>query len=242
MRRHIAHTAVALMLLAFGCSAVAESDANSGGVETEWTAKVEQLAMQAARAALGPRSDVRIEVLAGKLDPRLRLAPCARVDFFLPAGQRAWGTTRVGIRCLEGPTKWSVYLPLTVKVWAPAVQSATALPSGIVLGAEHLTMGLSDWALADQTPASEIAQLTGRQLARPVAAGETLREADLRRRQWFSAGEPVTIVAVGKGFSATSIGIALTPGVEGQTAKVRTEDGRTLAGIPKANRRIEIPL
>lgn len=242
MRRRMAHTAVTLMLLAFGCNAVAEPDANSGGVATEWTAKVEQLAMQAARAALGPRSDVRIEVLAGKLDPRLRLAPCARVDFFLPPGQRAWGTTRIGIRCLEGPTKWSVYLPLTVKVWAPAVQSVAALPSGIVLAAEHLTMGHSDWALADPAPASEIAQLTGRQLARPVAAGETLREADLRRRQWFSAGEPVTIVAVGKGFSATSIGIALTPGVEGQTAKVRTEDGRTLAGLPKANRRIEIPL
>ena len=40
MRRHIAHTAVALMLLAFGCNAVAEPDANSGGVATEWTAKV----------------------------------------------------------------------------------------------------------------------------------------------------------------------------------------------------------
>ena len=63
---------------------------------------------------------LRMEVSVGQLDPRLRLAPCARVEPHLPAGARLWGRTRLGLRCVEGAVRWNVYLPITVKAFGPA--------------------------------------------------------------------------------------------------------------------------
>ena len=99
----------------------------------------------------------RVEVIAGTLDPRLRLAPCERVEAYLPAGG------------------------------AP-------------------------------------------------------RQTDLKSRQWFAAGDTVRVVASGAGFAITSDATALSHGLEGQTARVRTEGGRVLSGRPVGDRRIEVGL
>ena len=233
--------AVAAAALASGL-VLAGADAQGDGAPPEWGARVEQLALQAAQAALGPRTDVKIEVQAGRLDPRLRLAPCARVDFYLPAGQRPWGSSRVGVRCLEGPSRWNVFLPLTVRVWAPAVEVAAALPAGTTLAPEHLRMGTADWALSDAPPATEIASLAGRQLARPLAAGDAIRDSDLKKRQWFAAGDTVQLVARGRGFSVSGEARAMSAGIEGQTARVRTDNGRLLSGVAVGPNRVEVSL
>ena len=70
-------------------------------------------------------SKPRIEVILGQLDPRLKLAPCDKVRTYLPPGTRMWGKARVGMRCEQGPVRWNVYWPITVKVWAPAVVAVT---------------------------------------------------------------------------------------------------------------------
>ena len=49
----------------------------------------------------------RVEVTLGELDPRLRLAPCNRIDPFVPPGQRLWGRSKVGLRCADG-ARWTV--------------------------------------------------------------------------------------------------------------------------------------
>ena len=50
------------------------------------------------------------------------------------------------------------------------------------------------------------------------------------------------VVAVGAGFAVEREGQALTPGVEGQPARVRTESGRVLTGLPAGERRLELAL
>jgi flagellar basal body P-ring formation protein FlgA len=88
------------------------------------------------------------------------------------------------------------------------------------------------------TPASAL----GRTLARPLAAGQPLRAADLRARQWFAAGDSVQIDAVGTGFRISGEGQALGPGLEGQPARVRIGGGRVVTGQPVAERRMELRL
>lgn len=55
----------------------------------------------------------------------------------LPPGTRLWGRSRIGLRCLEGATRWNVLLPVTVmrQAWvlhsninAGAVLSSTDAP------------------------------------------------------------------------------------------------------------------
>ena len=52
---------------------------------------------------------LRMEVQMGQLDSRLRLAACAKVEPYLPAGSRLWGRTRLGLRCVQGSVPWNVF-------------------------------------------------------------------------------------------------------------------------------------
>lgn len=194
-----------------------------------------------AAAALAP-AGLRVEVVPGRLDPRLKLAACARVEPYLPAGVRPWGRARVGLRCKDGAVAWNVFLPVTVKVWGPGVVATAALAQGTVLAPEQLTLGQVDWAAEATPPLAAVQALAGRTLARNVAAGEALRVEDLKAREWFAAGDVVHIVARGSGFAVSTRGEALTRGIEGRPVRVRTEAGRILTGLPTAEGRVDVTL
>jgi flagellar basal body P-ring formation protein FlgA len=217
-------------------SAGALADTLDAGTLTQATA----LAGQAA--STGAPAGTRVEVLPGALDPRLRLAPCARVDVYLPAGSPATGRTRVGLRCIEGATAWNVFLPVTVKVWSQGMVTSTALPAGTVLASEHLQRSEVDWAGGTSPAYADATPLIGRAIERPLAAGAAVRSGDLKVRQWFAAGDTVRLVARGPGFSISSEGQALSHGFEGQSARVRTETGRVVTGRPVGERRMELSL
>ena len=223
--------------LAFGLAAARASEpAEAPAAEPALEQQVRQFALAAAAAP-----GVRVEVLVGALDARLRLAPCERIEPYLPAGVRLWGRTRIGLRCAQGSKPWNVYLPLTVKVFGRGLSVAGALPAGAVLTSADLRGAEVD--LADGAAAVLAAELAvGRTLARPLAAGQTLRQADLRARQWFAAGDMVQITAIGAGFRVSGEGQALGPGLEGQPARVRTDSGRIVVGLPVAERRLELSL
>jgi flagella basal body P-ring formation protein FlgA len=49
-------------------------------------------------------------------------------------------------------------------------------------------------------------------------------------------------LAVGPGFALEGEGQALSNGVEGQPARIRTESGRVLTGQPVGERRVELTM
>ncbi|MGZ5206503.1 MAG: flagellar basal body P-ring formation chaperone FlgA, partial [Caldimonas sp.] len=164
------------------------------------------------------------------------------IEPYLPAGMRLWGKARVGLRCKVGPTPWNVYLPITVKVWGRAL----VVPAGAVAGG---TLTSADLAEAEVDLAEDVAPAVvdpklavGRVLAQNLKPGQTLRQSHLKVRQWFAAGETVKVVASGEGFALESEAQALSNGLEGQPARVRTESGRVLTGLPAGERRIEVAL
>jgi flagella basal body P-ring formation protein FlgA len=198
------------------------------------------LASEAA-TAISP-AQARVTAQAGNLDPRLTLAPCGRIDAYLPAGLPAWGATRVGLRCSDGRVRWNVTLPVTIQVWAPAVVSLGALPAGARLTEGQLGHAEIDWAAASSPPFEQTATVAGRTLARPVDRGQPLRASDLQARLWFAQGDIVRIVAAGSGYAVSSEGQALSPGYEGQPARVRTDSGRVLIGRPVGDHSMEVSL
>jgi flagella basal body P-ring formation protein FlgA len=204
---------------------------------------LQRLAGESAGAAFGAGgTPLRVEVELGQLDPRLKLAPCEQIHPYLPTGVRPYGRTRVGLRCLQGPTKWNVYLPVTVKLFGQALTLATALPAGTVLEARHLRVAEVDLAESADPALTAAPLAVGRTLARALPAGETLRRNDLRARQFFQAGDVVRVVALGPGYAVSVEGQAMTAGVEGQAARVRVESGRVLSGLPSGERRVTLEL
>lgn len=208
---------------------------------SEVNQQVRALAQQAGRR-LGGTDGVRVDVEVGELDPRLRLAPCDQVQPYLPQGSRAWGRTRVGLRCVRGPVRWNVFLPVTVRVMAPGLVAVAALPAGTVLSAADLRVAEVDLAAGPSPAVTRGEAAVGRTLARGVDAGAPLQQADLRARQFFQAGDTVQVVAVGNGYQVSSEARALGPGLEGQSVKLRTDSGRIVTGVAAGDRRVEILL
>jgi flagella basal body P-ring formation protein FlgA len=217
--------------------AIAPAAAQPATVQ-DWQAQIRQMA---AQAAAGMPAGTRVEVEVGALDPRLKLAPCARITPYLPTGTRLWGRAQVGLRCAEG-ARWSVYLPVTVKVYAKAWTVNRALAFNTLIAPEHLQQDEVDLAAEPSPVIVQPQAAIGRPLARALKPGEALREDDLKPRQWFAAGDTVRIVSAGSGFSISAEGLALGPGIEGRSTKVRTEGGRVVTGRAVAARRVEVTL
>jgi flagellar basal body P-ring formation protein FlgA len=231
---------LAVLCLATVLAGAALAQGSDGTLDADTLQRIQALGEQAGSALA--LDTVRVEIEPGRLDPRLRLAPCERIEPYLPPGARPWGRSRVGLRCVQGPSPWNVFLPVTVRVFAPAWVTTTPLPAGSVLQAEQLRQAEVDWAATPTPPVADVARLLGRQLARPLPAGAAPRQADLKQRQWFAAGDTVQLVANGPGFSVGGAGQALGPGLEGQPVRVRTDNGRVLTGQAVGQNRVEVSL
>lgn len=173
---------------------------------------------------------LRMQVIVGSLDSRLHLAPCARIEPYLPTGTRLWGRTRIGLRCLEGVTKWNVFLPVTVKAMGRAWVLRSNVNAGAVLSSADASEAEVDWAEDTSPVVTDPAQWAGQLASRSLAAGQTLRQSVLKAATAFPAGTQVRVVAQGGGFSISTDAQALGAGVIGQSVRLRMEGGRTVTG------------
>ena len=185
---------------------------------------------------------LRMEVSVGQLDPRLRLAPCARVEPHLPTGTRLWGRTRLGLRCVDGAVRWNVFLPITVKAFGPAWVLAGDVAMGTVLGEGDAIEAEVDWAADSAAIVANPQAWVGLIAARPLQAGQALRQNMVRAPDLFKSGTSVRVVAQGQGYAVTSSGQALTAGAQGQNVRVRMSNGRLISGVVLADGTIEAAL
>lgn len=185
---------------------------------------------------------LRMEVAVGELDSRLKLAPCARVEPYVPVGTRLWGKTRLGLRCLEGSAKWNVFLPVTIRAFGAAWVIRGNVAPGAVLTEEDAIEAEVDWA-EDRNPIiANPAQWVGQVAVRALTTGQALRQGMTRAAQVFQAGAQVRVVAQGAGFQISSDGLALSAGVVGQPARVKMDNGRVMSGVVLDNRTVRLEI
>jgi flagella basal body P-ring formation protein FlgA len=185
---------------------------------------------------------LRMQVLVGALDSRLQLAPCTRIEPYLPTGTRLWGRTRIGLRCLEGVTKWNVFLPVTIKAIGRAWVLRANVNAGAVLSNADATEAEVDWAEDASPVVVDPSQWVGLLASRSLGAGQTLRQSGLRAATAFPAGTQVRVVAQGSGFSISTDAQALSAGVVGQSVRLRMEGGRTVTGQVLDARTVKLDL
>lgn len=220
------------LLAALGAPAWAQYEQSS-------QAWAEQMLAQLPPDVKGP---LRMEVSVGSLDSRLKLAPCGQVEPYLPPNTRLWGRSRLGLRCVDGVTRWSVFLPVTVKAFGPAWVLRGPVAQGAVLTADDAEQSEVDWA-EDRSPVlADPALWVGQIATRSAMPGQAIRQSMVRAPLAFQAGTQVRVVAQGSGFSISSDGQALTVGVIGQTARVRMENGRILTGTVLDARTVELAM
>jgi flagella basal body P-ring formation protein FlgA len=172
---------------------------------------------------------LRVEVQIGQLHRGLRLAPCDRAEPFIPSGARLWGKVNIGLRCVAG-ARWTTFLPVRVSAWGPALVARTPLPAGRIPQPGDFGTEQVDWAAHRSVPLANEALLEGRELTRPLAAGQPLLTGHLRMAPAVRMGETVPVVVQGAGFAIRTEAVALGSAADGQRIRVRTGNGKVLDG------------
>ncbi|MEO8248642.1 MAG: flagellar basal body P-ring formation chaperone FlgA [Burkholderiales bacterium] len=228
------HRLCALALLPLFCVAASAQQVPSDGGEVSaafLSATQQWLDDAVVRANSVSAVPLRMEVGVGSLDSRLRLAPCSRVDPYIPVGTRLWGKSRLGLRCVDGSARWNVFLPITVKAFGPAWVLRDNVLAGAVLTAADAQQEEADWAAETSPVVGEPTQWVGQIASRSLAAGQPLRQSMVKPPLAFMAGTQVRVVADGPGFQVTSDAQALTPGVIGQPVRLRLDNGKMTTGV-----------
>jgi len=183
----------------------------------------------------------RVEISIGTLDERLKLAPCSRVEPYIPAGMRLWGKTQLGLKCTEG-SRWSVFLPVEVKVFGQALVAARQLAFGQPVGADDVQLQEIEFTREPGVAIADARQLEGKATTRMIAAGQVLRQEYFRAPPAIGAGDTVRVVYTGEGFNVSTSGRAIGNAAAGQPVRVQMDAGRIVQGTARAGRIVEMRL
>lgn len=220
--------------------AFAQTAANVSDVNALYTAA--QRWVDASLIQQGSALPVRMEVVVGQLDSRLKLAPCLQVEPYLPAGSQLWGNTRLGLRCMQGSSKWNVFLPITVKAFGPAWVIKGSVAAGTSLTTQDAMAVEVDWAESNSPIVASQNNWLGKTATRQLSTGQPIRQDMVKAAQVFQAGTQVRVLATGAGFEIASHGLAISAGVIGQSARVRLDNGQVLNGTVQDERTVRIVL
>lgn len=179
----------------------------------------------------------RVEVRVDAPDARVRPLACESFEPFLPSGSRLWGRTTVGVRC-AGAGSASVFVPVRIRVYGPALVAARPLSPGQIMAAEDLRLEESE--ITQPGILTDAAQAIGRRIAVGVNGGYPVRQELLRSQQVITQGETVKVQVAGAGFTIIAEGTAIAHAADGQSVQVRMNSGRTVSGTARAGRLVEV--
>lgn len=192
--------------------------------------------VQAQAQALGARVAVKLDAT---LDERAARAPCTP-DVFTPPGTRLWGKTTIGLRCAG--SSWQVRVPVEVAMYTDVPMPIRPMPTGAVLQPGDWTLQEVNLAAWSRPLVSDADSLEGATVGRALRAGEPIPPDAIRARGRMGIGDPVQVILVGQGFTVKMAGKVLQAAEPGQSARVKLESGRTVAGVLRDDRAVEVQL
>jgi flagellar basal body P-ring formation protein FlgA len=221
-RRTRAVAAAAMMLIAARVSfqpLQAQQAAQEDSVESLDT--IRSTAQAYVKSLIPPSAGESI-VTVGQLDGRLRLAHCPskQLSASMPAGMALQARSTVGVTC-SGSIHWTVYVPVTVEskinvlVLTRAVNRDARLTPADVTVETRRTAGPGNAYLT--TPA----ELSGRTVRRPLAAGTTLSVDMFTPDLIVRRGQEVTLLSSGGVVEVRANGRAMVDGAAGARIQVQ---------------------
>ena len=221
MNHHDKLLALSAWLICASLSIYARTSlAQSPPVSTTYELHAHAEILQAAAQSLRNRApDAIIE--AQPIDPRVQLRRCSvPLQTDVPLGVALTARINVRVRCLA-PAAWSLIVPVTVSTETEVWVSARPLRANEPLREMDLRRETRRFAGTDRCCVRDAAEVIGKVLRRPIAAGTVLKRADIEIADAIKRGEMVTIVAREPGFEVRASGVALGDAKPGEPVRIR---------------------
>jgi flagella basal body P-ring formation protein FlgA len=199
----------------------------------------EEIRRFAAAEVARSQPGLRAEIAVGEIDSRLRLAACEHTEVFLRPGGRLWGRSFVGYRCRQHPG-WSISVPVTVRLYGLALVAAQSLPALQSISTAAVRQEEVEMTREPGGVVVDAAQLEDRICTRGLEPGQPIPLNALRAVPAVGQGDAVKLVGLGSGFSISTDGVALATAAAGESVRVRVESGRTVSGVARRGRIVEV--
>lgn len=203
-----------LLLLMLNSLAIA------GPASVQSLAAIGQAVEQFVAAKIESPDSIRTEISVGKLDRRLRLKSCdSELSLKVHNRSRTGGRMSVNVSC-QSNTRWSIYVPVTVKQFGSVMIASRSVGRGGRITAADL---IREERRLDTITAgyfTQKANLTGMTARRNIRSGMVIAPVHVRPPYAVKKGENVIIKAAIGGVEVRMDGTALDNGAEGEVIDV----------------------
>ena len=173
-----------------------------------------------------------VRVTVGALDSRLRLAPCGEsLQTALPPGASFRARMTVAVSC-KGATTWTVYVPVSVETQTSVLVLKHAAARGVRLTSQDVEVQTRMVAGSADDYLTDVAELSGRTLKRPLGAGAALTADAMMADSLIRRGQQVTLLASAGGMEVRARGVAISDApAAGRVRAQNLSSGRIVEGI-----------
>jgi flagella basal body P-ring formation protein FlgA len=171
----------------------------------------------------------QVTITVNEIDRRVLLPACPALEAFLPPGGQLLGNITVGVRCTTNMKKWTLFVPVHIKLSVSLLITNGPLHQGHVLRAEDIGNQKSE--LAQPGILTDPLQAIGKVLKYSVGGGQVLKQDMLRAPYIVRQGQTVQIQVERQGFKIHADGQALSNAAEAQVVQVKTSSGQVVSGV-----------
>ncbi|RFC37668.1 MAG: flagella basal body P-ring formation protein FlgA [Candidatus Nitrotoga sp. SPKER] len=180
----------------------------------------------------------QVTITVNEIDRRVSLPACPALEAFIPPGGQLLGNSTVGVRCTTNMKKWTLFVPVHIKVSANLLIVNSSLQQGHILRAEDIGNQRSE--LTQIGILTNPLQAIGKILKYNVGAGQVLKQDMLQAPYVVKQGQVVQIQVERQGFKIHAGGQALNNAAEGQVVQVKTSSGQVVSGVVQPDGAINI--
>ena len=173
----------------------------------------------------------RLEVVAGKLDNRLRLPQCpVALTAYLPTDANPIRATTVGVKCPQGQS-WSLFVPVRVNIYTHAIVSPNTIARGSLIRYEDVTLTEVNINQLHHGYFSQTSEVVGKLAKRQIRPGTVINRHAIAEPMIVKRGQPVTIHASKGGLTVSMKGEAMQDGAIKSLIRVKNlASGRVIRG------------
>jgi len=182
-------------------------------------ATVRATAERAVRGVLDPNAS-GVELTAATLDPRLRLAACARFESHVQPPRGTQSRVLARVSCTNGAS-WSVNVPVEIRRTQRVLVVRRALARGETIGAADVEAQTRELPGLASPYVTRIEDLAGRLTRRPIPAGTLLSADAMSAALLIHRGQEVTLTASYNGLEVRAPGRALADAAALQRVRVQ---------------------